>query len=530
MKADFVLDYDILMAARAQNLYVLARIEAEPAPESDKRAPLNLSLVLDRSGSMGGDKIAYVKKAAQYLVQRLGASDRLSVVSYDYEVTVNVPSEPVIYKDRIIQAIQSLKPGNTTNLSGGWLQGCQQVDGCKAEGQINRVLLLTDGLANEGVTDPARLEAMARQKREEGITTTTMGVGMDFNEDLLTRMAAEGGGAFYFIDSPDQAPRIFAEELKDLLNVVGQNLVITLTLSPEIRMVRQLNTYPTDSHNGVVRFRLGDLFADELKLLLLELSIPALQHLGQVEVAKLRFEYDDLGGDTVSHRVVDLPIMVNTVPEADFAGRQPNEEVVKMRLLLEAARAREEAVKQADAGNFQAASQVLQNAAQQMRNSGLDDSELAQQQNMLYEEASDMDFGAERYDSRSRKTHFTKSMNSQRMSRSQDSVILHNRQKQSRDALERNGPPPTVLEWRDHSLDLTAINKLSIGSANDNDIVITGNEVKEHHCEIVRQGQDLYLHARDGLTFANGGQVHQPFRLSVRDVVSLDQWLFLFPR
>ncbi|MBI5959145.1 MAG: VWA domain-containing protein, partial [Chloroflexi bacterium] len=234
MKADFALDYTVIAVERAQHVYLLARILAEAAPQSAARRPLNLSVVLDRSGSMQGNKLSYIKQAAQYLVQRLAAQDRFSLVSYNQSVTVDVPPISALEKDRINHAIKKLESSGTTNLSGGWLQGCQLVAGGIAEGQVNRVLLLTDGLANEGVTDTARLEALARQKRSEGITTTTMGVGMDFNEDLLMRMAKEAGGAFYFIDNPDQAPNIFNEELNLMMSVVGQNLMITLILTPEV--------------------------------------------------------------------------------------------------------------------------------------------------------------------------------------------------------------------------------------------------------------------------------------------------------
>ncbi|MBN2305997.1 MAG: VWA domain-containing protein [Anaerolineae bacterium] len=533
MKANFVLDYNVIAVERAQHLYLLARIEAEPAPESERRIPLNLSVVLDRSGSMGGDKLDYVKQAAAFLIQHLGAADRVSLVSYSTNVTVNLPPTPVIEKDRIIQGIKTLRAGGMTNLSGGWLQGGQLVaehvaERGVAERQINRVLLLTDGLANQGITDTVRLEAMARQKRAEGITTTTMGVGMDFNEDLLTRMAAEGGGAFYFIDNPDQAPHIFAEELRDLLSVVGQNLVITLTPSPDVDMVRQYNTYPTERSSGSAVFRLGDLFAEEQKTLLLELSIPALKDLGEVEVARLRFDYDEIGDDAVTHHTLELPINVNTVPADDVLDSGPNVEVIKTKLLLEAVRAREEAIDHADQGRFGDASQALSNAADAIHQSKIDDPELARQHDMLREEAVDMDLGAERYDSYSRKASITKSMYGARAARAEDTAMLHVRMKASRESIERQGETPTVITWKGGSLPLGE--PIRIGRGDDNDIVVDEREVSKHHCEITPNGADMILvdcGSRNG-TFANGGRLTGPFRLSVGDVVTVGTVLFMF--
>jgi hypothetical protein len=358
-----------------------------------------------------------------------------------------------------------------------------------------------------------------------------MGVGLDFNEDLLTRMAAQGGGAFYFIDSPDQAPHIFAEELKDLLSVVGQNLTITLLLSPDVRMVRQLNAYPAESGDHSVVFRLGDLFADELKTLLLELLVPALPHLGETEVARLRFDYDELGADTVTHHTLELPIVVNAVPEADFEGHAPNEEVTRTALLLQAARAREEAIRHADQGDFAQASQVLSASAEAISRSGLRDPELQQQHDMLREQAVDMDLGPQRYDSHTRKAHMTTSVYAERTSRLGDSLGVHSRVKQSHKAMERGGKTPGVITWHGGSFALAGMDRVRLGKADDNDIVIPEDQVEAHHCKIVRQGDDLILTdlGTSSGTFANGGLLPagKPFRLSAGDVVTVGSRLLI---
>jgi Ca-activated chloride channel family protein len=530
VEADYVLDYDVASLERERHIYLLARIKAGPPPGDAERRPLNLSAVLDRSGSMAGDKLEYVKQAAQFLVQRLGSKDRFSVVTYDDLVKVNIAPAPVQHKDVINQAIRKITSGGTTNLSGGWLQGCQLVAEGIEEGQVNRVLLLTDGLANEGVTDTVRLAAMARQKRAEGVTTTTMGVGLGFNEDLLVKMASEGGGAFYFIDNPDQAPAIFSEELQDLLNVVGQNLTITLMPTQDVDMVRQLNDYPLDRDGRDVLFRLGDLYADEVKTLLLELSIPAMDTLGKVEVARLRFEYDELGEDSVSHHTVELPIIINAVRESDFESRLPNPEVAKSALLLRAARAREEAIGHADKGEFEQAANSLKEVADDIEEFGLDDELLEKEHDMLREEAVDMELGRDRYDAYARKTSTTKVGHASRSQRfASATVSLHLRQKASRAALERKGNTPNVILWKGDKLDLD-MDVLHIGREDDNDITVPEKDVSGYHCQIVREGDDLYLEdlgSTNG-TYANGGLIADRFRLSVGDVVTVGSWLFRF--
>lgn len=533
MKADYLIDFDVIWQAQEHTLNLMLRLDAGRLASLVERRPLNLSVVLDRSGSMEGDKLAYVKKATQFLIKHLGADDRFSLVSYDDVVKVEWEPSPVQTKDAIDRVVEGIYTGGSTNLSGGWLQGCQLVVAGQADNQVNRVLLLTDGLANRGVTEVERLAAMARQKREEGITTTTLGVGMDFNEDLLMQMAAEGGGAFYFIDNPDQAPTIFAEELENLLSVVGQNVTVTLTLRPDVEVVRQFNTYPVAVEGRKLTYRLDDLYADEIKVLLVQLRIPALDKLGDMELAQLVIDFDEMGADQVTHRRIEQSITVQLVDKLEAADQSPDPEVEKNVLLLGAARARDDAMRQADSGDFTGAASTLSGAADAIEQSDLDDPDLQTEHNRLREEVVDMEFGAQRYDSHMRKATATYSFHSTGSTHSKIGMSgdLHLRRKMMQEALERSGETPTELLWlKSESLNLTAVDLVTIGRADDNDIVIADDNVSAHHCVIQRDGSDLNLEdlgSKNG-TFANGGQVSQRFRLSAGDVVSVGPVLFRF--
>ncbi len=528
MEAEYRLEYDVLSRTRDHRLYLLVRARAAESQLAADRQPLHVCVVLDRSSSMVGEKLQFVKDAASALVQRLGASDRFSLVTYSEAVQIVLTPSPVTHKDSMVQAIQAIRAMGTTNLSGGWLQGCSLLAEEAAPGQVSRVLLLTDGLANQGVTDPDWLAEMAREKQAAGIVTTTMGVGLDFNEDLLTRMAAEGGGAFYFIDSPDQAPRIFAQELTDLLSVVGQNLVVTLALERHVQLVRQLNAYPAQLSDEQAIFRLGDLYGDETKLLVLELAIPALYTLGPTRIATLRFDYDDLTTPQGSHQTLDLPVMVDAVPNDPDAAANPD--VIKAALLLRAARARKEAVLYADAGDFTSAAQVLQAVAEDIFAAGLEDAELLAHHDMLREEVMDMELGARRYDAYFRKSATTKSTYTGRAARIDETIALHARLKSSRRAVERTGAPPNLLTWKREQRALDGLDSLTIGRSRDNDIVIPEDEVSSYHCRVFREGEALFLEdlgSTNG-TFANGGRVHGRFRLSAGDIVTVGSWLFMF--
>lgn len=532
MDASYQLDYDVYSTAREQTVYVLARIRSGISGEGlRRRPPLNLSLVLDRSGSMAGDKIEYVRQAAAFLVQHLSGQDRLSLVTYDHLVDVAVQPGPVTYKDGLIHALKQIKPGGSTNLSGGWLKGCQLVDSSRLEGGVNRVLLLTDGLANQGVTDAVRLAQMAAQQRSAGITTTTMGVGMGFNEDLLVRMAAQGGGAFYFIDNPDQAPVIFQEELSDLLNVVGQNLSILLIPAlPGVKVSRQLTNYTAKASGPNTEFYLGDLFSEEEKLFLIALELPAHDHAGPLEIARLRFDYDELIGDGVEHRSLELPIVINLAAEQALPERTLNPEVEKSLLVLQAARAREEAIAHADSGDFAAAKQTLSGAADAIEHSQVRDPELQREHDMLREEAVDMELGASRYDEYARKTSVTKTFYTDKIQATSElGFEVHQRMRASRDAVERGGPSPDLLKWQQEWLDLREKQQIVIGRSEQCDIQLTEAVISSVHCQITRQGEALFLEdlgSRNG-TYLNGGMLSGRKRLSVGDVFTVGGTLFM---
>ena len=328
MKSKIKFDHKIVKAGEETSVYLLAKVTGPKGETNREPLPLNLSVVIDRSGSMKGDKLKYVKLAAKELVSKLGKKDRLSLVTYDSTVQILLPPRMVEDKQRFFDAIAPLNSGDMTNLSGGWLQGCSDVASDLSENGVNRVLLLTDGLANRGVSDPNQLVSMAAQKRAEGITTTTFGVGMDYNEDLLTRMANEGGGAFYFIDNPDQAAGLFAEELTDLYNVVGQNLTVAIETDSVVRSVKQLYEYPRSEERGALVYQLGDLYAEEDRYQLFELKLRALDE-GEIRLGQVTISYDAIQGEKIKSVQKTHEIVIQAMAPEDFKKKAPDREVTK---------------------------------------------------------------------------------------------------------------------------------------------------------------------------------------------------------
>lgn len=248
----------------SSKIHVAFRLNATKDVAGQQRLPLNISLVMDRSGSMEGDKLNYVKKALAFVIEQMQAEDQLSIVTYDDKVEVLLPQQALKNKDALRRQVEKILSGNTTNLSGGMLEGFAQVKGKKSANLVNRVLLLSDGLANEGVTDPTQLKQLASNKfREDGIGLSTFGVGADYNEDLMTMLAEHGGGNYYFIDSADKIPTFFASELQGLLAVVAQRVQVKIHFpSDQVRLSQVMGEVHSETP-GVLTVDLNDLFAGE---------------------------------------------------------------------------------------------------------------------------------------------------------------------------------------------------------------------------------------------------------------------------
>ncbi len=541
MRADFSLDYDVLTVERPQKVYLMARLEAGEGPADALRRPLNLSLVIDRSGSMAGDKIDYTRQAAQFLVQHLGSHDMFSIVLYNDKVETLLPPERVSNKDSVAQLLDRIRVRGTTNLSGGWLEGCMHVADNLSASSMNRVILMSDGLANRGVTDTKQLITMAKQKYGEGVATTAMGLGKDFNEDLMMEMANSGGGAFYFIESPEVTPEIFQEELSGLLSVVGQNLNITITTEGDVSALRQLNAYPVEVKGQSTTFRLGDIFAHEVKTLVLELSIPALETIGEAQIANLRFDYDEITGENTKHHTEEFPVKVNVRANAEQSF--PNKEVTQSVLLLQAANARRDAVKAADKGDYEHASSVLREVAKSIDESQVMNNQLREEKDALLEQATKMDKGAAAYNEYSRKTMSTQALYTM-TSRHDDTVMLRLRENKregkeevKKETVEHEvadaskavssikkekGIPPKMLIYQEQIYPLDK-DIMRIGRSAHNEIVIDVKGVSRFHGQLrLEDGKVLFedLGSTNGSTI-DGKQVTEPYELSVGDIVYL---------
>jgi Ca-activated chloride channel family protein len=247
---------------------------ATPEIVRPTRRPMNLAVVLDRSGSMGAEgKMDNAKAAVRALINQLRPDDYVSIVVYDDVVEVLRRSARVRNKAALRRLIDEIYPRGWTNLGGGMLEGFRQAELNAREDYVNRVVLLSDGLANRGITSPGRLREIARDYRSEAITLTTIGVGWEFNENLMVGLSESGGGNYYFIESPRDLASVFQREFDLITELVASNVVIELELEARIRVTDVIG-YEFRAEKDRCAIQVGDLYGAESRDITVELTVP----------------------------------------------------------------------------------------------------------------------------------------------------------------------------------------------------------------------------------------------------------------
>ena len=367
-------DRRLLRSSARSVRHLLISLSAPVAPPRAGRLPLNVALVLDRSGSMAGErKFELAREALKQSLSMLRPEDRFTIVVYDHDVDVLVPSTPAsaTAKRRALAALNEVGPRGSTNLHGGWMAGATEVAAFLNTEGVTRVLLLTDGLANDGLAEPAQLASLAAELRHRRITTSTFGVGDDFDERLLRDIAHEGGGNFYFVESPLQIPDLLTSELGEALAVVARDaaLQVALPAGAEAKVLNRFrSTYAIGDNE--MRVELGDLTSGQ------ELSVVVrIRFAHGVDANETTVRVGLASGDQLAQLAEEE--MSWTYAPHDENDRQPRDRIVDIEAAtLYAARARAEATEANRVGDYHRARRILETTARRIRGYASGDPEL----------------------------------------------------------------------------------------------------------------------------------------------------------
>jgi len=345
-----------MLSNQAQEVYAAIDINAQKSAGGE-RPPLNISLVIDRSGSMRGDKMTYAKQASSALIDQLRPQDRLSIISYGTDVTLALPSTLAggSALSRMRAVVQNMQAAGGTNISGGYARGVEEVVKFMRDETINRVILVSDGEATVGNTSPHVFRQMARNYRSQGVSLSTIGVGLDYNEDVMASMADEGAGNYYFVDTPASAVAIFEAEMEQLAATVAKNTAVLLSFGEGVTME---NIYGF-SHQKVgdkVAVSLAEFRSGDNKNILLKLRVDPSKG-GLFSLLEATLSYKDVQRDALQTQLVALE-SVRTEDMA-LANSQVNVEVIGRVQQIEVAASLKDAMVAYEEGRDEEAKGVL---------------------------------------------------------------------------------------------------------------------------------------------------------------------------
>jgi Ca-activated chloride channel family protein len=350
-------DNDHIHAGQQEARYLEVLVTAPETVAQRSRVPLNLALVIDTSGSMEEQgKLEYVKQAAIAMINRLRPEDRFALISYNTKARVLYPSQPVEASQQMQWLINSLQATGGTNLGEGLLEGFRQVRNYASPSVTSRVLLLSDGLANIGITSNEELSQMTLAQGDVGISLSSFGVGLDFNEDLLAALAETGRGMYYFIDHPESMNSILSKEFKSVEQLAAADIKVNISLGSDL-VIDQVfaNSYEVNGNNVTVRF--GDLAAGERRRMQIRV-LPKSRETGRVDnAAKVSVSYLEPGSKT-AQSLLDSLGMTYTDDEKIVVTRQ-NKDVQERAVVFEANQAKKEAALAVDKGDQSRAADIL---------------------------------------------------------------------------------------------------------------------------------------------------------------------------
>jgi Mg-chelatase subunit ChlD len=256
--------------------------------------PLNLALVIDKSGSMAdADKMSRVKTALLAMLPRLREEDTLSIVVFDCAAQVLMPARKLSDRASVERLVRSIEPGSCTNIHAGLMLGYKEALKSYSRDATNRVVLLTDGIANEGVTDPSKIASDSLSYNDRGVDLSTIGVGFDLNQDLLRELAKSGRGLFHFVADAQDIEKVFIKELQSLISPVATSPTVEIDYGAGLELAQLYGYEPRQSERGL-SIKLDNMNNGLTQVVMLRFRTARGRETGARLPVTVRFTYYDL--------------------------------------------------------------------------------------------------------------------------------------------------------------------------------------------------------------------------------------------
>ena len=390
----------LLLQARLQSSHLLrgtsethmaVTVQAPTNDAAQVRPPVNLAVVIDRSGSMAGQKLQHAKDSAKQLIAQLRPTDRFALVSYGTDVTVVARSQRAHAENKRAAyfAIERIRDDGGTNLSGGLSAGHREIARNPETGAVERIVLISDGLANEGVANRDGLAQLASQTAQQGVSITTVGVGLDFDERTMTGIAVSGRGNYYFAEKSSLLAQMFTDELSKLGATTATRVRLSLNPSSGVEVLEAYG-YPMQREGAQILVPIADLHAGEVRKVVLRLRVNAAQA-GNMKVADVGLAFH--ATDSLQRRTVSTSSHTTVTEQAQLVQDNLDRDAIRHIERARTAKVINDATVQYEAGNVAAAQQMLRAQRQQVRSlaDSMGDAEFAEEIDVATESV-DRDF------------------------------------------------------------------------------------------------------------------------------------------
>lgn len=327
--------------------------------EKPRRQPLNLAVVLDHSGSMTGRKLEQAKQAAQMLVDQLDRDDIFSLVIYDTEVEVVIPAQPVRdHRADFKRRIERVQPAGSTALFAGVETGGRQLAEFFDRERVNRVILLSDGLANVGPKSNREIAQLGRKLADDGMSVSTIGLGDDYNEDLMTALAEASDANYYYVADVEELPGVFEREIGELQAIVARDIVIEIRFPDGVRPLSILGRSGDSVEGQSARLAFGTLSSEQNREILVSCAVDPARFGDDrsASLAGIDLAWKSADGQT---RNLSQAVMAGFTKDEKLAEKSRDLAVATQAEIYRNAEATERAIAFADAGKTEEAKAAI---------------------------------------------------------------------------------------------------------------------------------------------------------------------------